>query len=245
MNKIVHFLSIVLTIVLVSCSKADYTIYLAGDSTMAEKLAEKRPETGWGMEFQAFFDEHVTIANHAKNGRSTRTFIEEGRWDSIMNLVQPGDYVFIQFGHNDQSKHKIDRYTSPEDYYSNLCRFVDETRAKEATPVLLTPVMRRRFNEQGEFYDVHGEYPDLVRKVARDKHVELLDMHRSSGQRLTNLGEEQSKALFLIADSGVWANYPAGIDDNTHFNVKGAQEMAALAVEAIKNSNLKIKRNLK
>ena len=245
MNRLIHFFAVIMLLALVACGKSPYTIYLAGDSTMAEKRVEKRPETGWGMEFQAFFNEDVTIANHAKNGRSTRTFIEEGRWDSIMNLVQPDDYVFIQFGHNDQSKHKVDRYTSPEDYYNNLCRFVDETRAKDATPVLLTPVMRRRFNEKGEFYDVHGEYPDLVRKAARDKQVELLDMHKASGQLLINLGEEQSKALFLIADSGVWQNYPAGINDNTHFNVEGAKEMARLAVKEISNSSLAIKKNLK
>lgn len=245
MNKLIQLFTVAIVLLAVSCVKSPYTIYLAGDSTMAEKLPEKRPETGWGMEFQTFFDEYVTVANHAKNGRSTRTFIEEGRWDSIMNLVQPGDYVFIQFGHNDQSKHKVDRYTPPEGYYNNLCRFVDETRAKNATPVLLTPVMRRRFNDKGEFYDVHGEYPDLVRKAAQVKGVQLLDMHAASGKLLIELGEEQSKSLFLIADSGVWQNYPAGINDNTHFNIEGAREMAGLAIEEIKNSKLKIKRNLK
>lgn len=233
-------------IVFTSCNKSkDYTIYLAGDSTMAEKKLEKYPETGWGMEFQTFFKDNVTIANHAKNGRSTRTFIQEGRWDSIVHLLQPNDYVFIQFGHNDESKKKVERYTSPDDYYKNLCRFVDDVRAKNANPVLLTPVMRRRFNEAGEFYDVHGEYPDLVRKAALDKKAPLLDMHKASQELIVNLGEEASKSLFLIADSGVWENYPNGIDDNTHFNQNGAKEMAALAVEEIKKARLEINQDLK
>lgn len=243
--RYIKFLLIVL-IVFTSCNEREgYTIYLAGDSTMAEKKPEKYPETGWGMEFPTFFKENVTIANHAKNGRSTRSFIQEGRWDSILQLLRPDDYVFIQFGHNDQSKQKVERYTSPDDYYKNLCRFVDDVRAKNANPVLLTPVMRRRFNEAGEFYDVHGEYPGLVRKAALDKKVPLLDMHKASEELIVGLGQEASKSLFLIADSGVWENYPDGIDDNTHFNQKGAKEMAALAVEEIKKARLEINRDLK
>ncbi|MCU4177268.1 rhamnogalacturonan acetylesterase [Carboxylicivirga sp. N1Y90] len=244
MKRLINFFFTVL--ILASCQQpSTYTIYLAGDSTMAEKREDKHPETGWGMELQSFFNDNVTIANHAKNGRSTRTFIEEGRWDSIMGLLHAGDYVFIQFGHNDQSKHKVDRYTSPEDFYQNLCRFVEDVNAKNATPVLLTPVMRRRFNEDGVFYDVHGEYPDLVRKAVADKKVTLLDMHKLSGDLLIQLGEEQSKSLFMIADSAVWENYPDGIDDNTHFNVKGATMIAELAVKAIKLSEIEIKEDLK
>ncbi len=230
---------------LLACQRPEYTIFLAGDSTMAEKRAEKRPETGWGMELSTLLNDNVHVANHAKNGRSTRTFISEGRWKAIVDTLQSGDYVLIQFGHNDQSKHKTERYTSPEDYYNNLCRFVDEVRKKKATPVLLTPIVRRRFDEQGRFYDVHGEYPDLVRKAATDKKVTLLDMHKASEEKLTELGEEKSKALFLIADSGVWENYPQGIDDNTHFSIYGAKVMAELAVKEINKSNLDVKRDVK
>src|ERR1041384_3953922 len=150
------------------------TIYLAGDSTMAQKLPEKRPETGWGEALQQFFDERkVRIENHAQNGRSTRTFISENRWQAIVDKLKPGDYVFIQFGHNDESKEKTDRYTSPEDFRQNLLRFVADVRAKQATPVLLTPVMRRRFDSQGVFHDTHGEYPDIVRNVAAEQKVAL------------------------------------------------------------------------
>src|SRR5438067_7727130 len=107
------------------------TIYLAGDSTMAKKLPEKRPETGWGEMLGGFFqDGSVVIDNRAQNGRSTRTFISEGRWQAIVDALQSGDYVFIQFGHNDESKEKVDRYTPPADYRTNLIRFVTEVRSK-------------------------------------------------------------------------------------------------------------------
>src|SRR5436309_8892522 len=155
-------------------SREPITVYLAGDSTMAQKLPEKRPETGWGEALQQFFDERkVRIENHAQNGRSTRTFIAENRWQTIIDKLKPGDYVFIQFGHNDESKEKADRYTPPADYRNNLIRFVSEARAKKATPVLLTPVMRRKFDNEGKLQDTHGEYPDIVRSVAAEYRVAL------------------------------------------------------------------------
>ncbi len=161
--------------------KLPLTVFLTGDSTAAKKLPEKRPETGWGEMFQQFFDENkVVIENHAMNGRSTRTFISEGRWQMVIDKLKKGDYVFIQFGHNDQSKDKVDRYTPPDDFKNNLRKFVAEVRAKNAIPVLLTPVMRRRFDKDGKFYDVHGEYPDLTRSVAKELKVQLLDLHKKT-----------------------------------------------------------------
>ena len=143
------------------------TIFLAGDSTMATKQPEKRPETGWGeMLGQHFKNGTVRIENRAMNGRSTKTFISEGRWQEIIDDLKKGDFVFVQFGHNDESKDKGERYTPPEDYKKNLVRFVEEVRAKGGNPVLLTPVMRRRFDQDGKFYDTHGEYPGIVRVVA-------------------------------------------------------------------------------
>ena len=126
-------------------AQGEITVYLAGDSTMAEKLEEKRPETGWGEKLQQFFDsDKVKISNRAKNGRSTKTFLAEGLWQDILQNLKPGDYVFIQFGHNDASKEKVDRYTPPVDYQANLVRFVREVLDCRAHPVLLTPVVRRR-----------------------------------------------------------------------------------------------------
>ena len=208
------------------------TVHLAGDSTMAPKVAEKRPETGWGEMLQARFDsQDVRIVNHARNGRSTRTFIAEGRWDGITRALRPGDYVLIQFGHNDASKEKADRYTPPADYRANLVRFVSETRAKGATPVLLTPVVRRRFDSTGVFVDSHGEYPDIVRAVAAEHGVLLFDMHGESARVLREHGPERSKQLFLQLAPGEHPNYPGGVTDNTHFSPHGAEVMAELFLD--------------
>jgi len=217
------------------------TLYLAGDSTLAHKLVTRRPETGWGEALQQHFDvDQVRVENHARNGRSTRTFIEEGRWQALVEALKPGDYVFIQFGHNDESVDKPDRYTPPADFRRNLERFVREARAKGANPVLLTPVRRRRFDPAGALVDTHGEYPALVRAVAREQRVPLIDMHEKSARALAARGVEGSRALFLQLKPGENPNYPQGIEDNTHFSPQGAEAMAALAAEGIREAGLGI-----
>jgi lysophospholipase L1-like esterase len=194
---------------------------------------------------QYFKEGTVKIENRAMNGRSTKTFISEGRWKAIVNDLRKGDYVFIQFGHNDESKEKGERYTPPEDYRKNLVRFVEEVRAKNANPVLLTPVMRRRFDKDGNFVDTHGEYPDIVRSVAKEQNVPLIDMHRKSEAVIKKYGPEDSRKLFLQLKAGENPNYPNGIEDNTHFNPFGANEMAKLAVEGIREDKLKLRKHLK
>jgi lysophospholipase L1-like esterase len=135
------------------------TLWLAGDSTMAQKQPDKRPETGWGEALQPCFDSTaVRVANRAMNGRSTRSFVAEGRWKAIVDSLKPGDYVFIQFGHNDE-KVGTANYSSPEDYRRNLVRFVDDVRSRGGHAVLFTPVVRRRF-EGARLVDTHGAYPD-------------------------------------------------------------------------------------
>src|SRR3954467_15585579 len=159
---------------------APITVWIAGDSTAAEKLPTKRPETGWGeMLGQYFRPDEVHIANRAMNGRSTRTFISEGRWKNIVDSLSAGDYVLIQFGHNDESPDKVDRYTPPADFRANLLRFITDVRERKAHPVLFTPISRRKFDSTGALVDTHGEYPDIVRAVARESGVPLVDMHRS------------------------------------------------------------------
>lgn len=230
----------------VGFGKEPVTIYLAGDSTMAKKLPEKRPETGWGEALQSFFPEDkVRVDNHAQNGRSTRSFIEEKRWQAIIEKLKAGDYVLIQFGHNDAAKNRPERYTSPEDYGKNLARFINEVREKKANPVLLTPVMRRRFDAEGNFQDSHGEYPDIVRRVAAENKVPLIDMHRKSERLIKQYGAEESKRLFLQLKPDENANYPKGIEDNTHFSPLGAELMAGLAVEGIREQKLGFARHLK
>ncbi|HEY0320546.1 MAG TPA: rhamnogalacturonan acetylesterase [Pyrinomonadaceae bacterium] len=226
--------------------KEPITIYLAGDSTMAQKLPAKRPETGWGEELQKFFKEGtVVVDNRAKNGRSTRTFIAEKLWQGIVERLKEGDYVFIEFGHNDSSKEKTDRYTPPEDYRRNLVRFITEAREKGAIPVLLTPVMRRRFDKNGDFQDSHGVYPDIVRAVAAEYKVALIDMHRKSEQVIKQYGVEESRKLFLQLKPGENSNYPKGVEDNTHFSPLGAEVMARLVVEGIREQKLGLAKYLR
>lgn len=223
-------------------SQRPVTIFLAGDSTTAAKLPEKRPETGWGEMLEVHFKPGtVKVENRAANGRSTKTFISEGRWQSIADDLTKGDYVFIQFGHNDSSKDKGERYTPPEDYRKNLVRFVEEVKAKGGQPVLLTPVMRRRFDKDGKFYDTHGEYPDIVRSVANGYKVELIDMHRLSEAVIVKYGVDGSRKLFLQLKRGENANYPDGIEDNTHFSPLGAEEVAAIVADAVRTSKIGLK----
>ena len=230
----------------VALGKAPITIYLAGDSTMAEKQPDKRPETGWGEALQKFFArDKVRIDNHAQNGRSTKSFIAEGRWQVIVAKLQKGDYVFVQFGHNDESKDKGDRYSPPAEFRQNLIRFISEVREKKAIPVLLTPVMRRRFDNNGKFFDTHGEYPDLVRAVATEHQVALIDMHRKSVEAIKLYGVEGSRKLFLQLKPGESPNYPKGVEDNTHFSPLGADIMATLAVEGIREQKLGLAKLLK
>ena len=222
------------------------TLYLAGDSTMAQKIPTRRPETGWGeMLGQYFRPEEVRVSNHAANGRSTRTFIDEGRWRGITDSLDDGDVVFIQFGHNDEASDRPDRYTPPDDYRKNLIRMVADVRAKHAMPVLLTPVRRRNFDKNGQLKDTHGEYPDIVRAIATEQDVPLIDMHKSSAEVVASFGADSSAKLFLQVEPGETPNFPEGVHDNTHFRPLGAELMARLAVDAIRSLHLPLAAHLK
>jgi lysophospholipase L1-like esterase len=238
---------ILLSVASALSQKRPITFFLAGDSTMAAKLPEKRPETGWGEMLQRYFDESkVVIENHAQNGRSTKTFISEGRWQALVDKLQKGDWVFVQFGHNDESKEKGERYTPPEDYRKNLIRFIADVTSKNANIVLLTPVMRRKFDKDGNFVDQHPpEYPNAVREVAKEENVPLIDMHRLSQAVIVKYGVEGSRALFLQLRPDENSNYPNGIEDNTHFRPAGAAEMANIAVEGMRENKLKLIKYLK
>ena len=206
---------------------------------MADKLSTSRPETGWGERLKQFFrEDRVRVANSARNGRSTKTFISEGLWDALLAEVKAGDYVFIEFGHNDESKEKGERYTPPEDFKRNLTRFVAEVSARKATPVLMTPLMRRRFDATNAVQDTHGEYPDLVRSVAVDTGAPLIDMHRASARVLGEYGPEKSRQLFVQLKPGESPNYPHGVEDNTHSSPIGASLNAKLAAEGIRELKL-------
>lgn len=234
-------------------TKRPVHIFMAGDSTMALKplyknvwdsiagdsIAESFPERGWGQLLPEFFNKDVVIEDYAQNGRSSRTFIEQGWWKKIINNVQKGDYVVIQFGHNDSAEDKPDRYTPLKQYVENLSRFVDEVKAKGANPIICTSVVRRRFDSKGAFQDSHGEYVDLARQVAKDKNVLMIDMYEKSKELLIGLGENQSAPLFMHIAAGENRIFPEGKIDNTHFKENGARIMASLFVEGLKEKNVK------
>jgi lysophospholipase L1-like esterase len=228
-------------LVFFSCNtEENITIYMIGNSTMSDKPSpDTNPERGWGQMLPLFFNEQVIIRNFAVNGRSTKSFIHEGRWDEVASKLKPGNYVFIQFGHNDQKVADSARYTNPyTGYRRNLIKFVNETREKGAIPVLFSSIVRRKFNEHGVLEDTHGVYPFIMRDVADELDITFIDLQLKSEDLVLSLGEEGSKELYLWVEPGRYEMYPDGKQDNTHFTEKGATEMARLAVEGLKETDL-------
>lgn len=209
-------------------------VFMIGDSTMADKDPKAEPERGWGQALQSFFNDTVKVSNHAVNGRSSKSFIEEGRWQVVLNSLQSGDYAIIQFGHNDQKPDSA-RHTDPQTTYrSNLEKCVSETLAKRAFPILCTSIVRRKFDKGGILIDTHGEYPEAVRKAAEQMQVPLLDLQFRTMKLVSELGPEKSKSLFLYASPGQYKNRPEGVQDDTHLNPEGAAAVARMAVEEMR-----------
>ena len=213
--------------------KKKITIWMCGDSTMSIKEKKAYPETGWGMPFVYFWDSTVTIENLAKNGRSTSSFRNEGLWQIVLDKATEGDYVFIQFGHNDEVSTKK-TYTTETEFKNNLKQYVSETRSKKATPILLTPMARRKFDAAGKIEGTHDVYSQIVRDVAKEEKVLLFDMDKITQQLYQQFGVENSKLLFMQLKPNEHPNYPEGRDDNTHFNELGARLIAQLVLEEIK-----------
>ncbi|MFA9389881.1 MAG: rhamnogalacturonan acetylesterase [Prolixibacteraceae bacterium] len=214
-----------------SCAQEkETTIFLVGDSTMADKpYVAGNPEKGWGQIFPIYFNAGIRVDNHALNGRSSRSFRDEGRWAVVLDKMVSGDYVLIEFGHNDQKIKDSTRYSDPDTAYrQNLIRYVEEVSQKGGIPVLATPIVRRRFDENGVFYDTHGIYPEVVREVAAFKNVPLLDLHLLSQELLISYGEEASKKLFLHINSGEYESLPNGREDDTHLSAVGASRICDL-----------------
>jgi lysophospholipase L1-like esterase len=248
MNKKIILISVLSLILLPYFLSATdrITVHTIGDSTMADKDTIGNPERGWAMALPAFFDTAgVIIENYAVNGRSTKSFIDERRWETVVNKLQDGDYVFIQFGHNDEKKDKPSVYADPHGAYrNNLIRFINETRAKNAYPVLMTPIVRRHFDENGLMEDTHGEYPGVVRRLAKELNVPFIDMEAKSRKLIQDLGDKESQKLFVWFDENVYPKFPAGKKDNTHLNGTGAHRMAQLAVDGIRELKLSLEKHL-
>lgn len=215
------------------------TLYLAGDSTLSQKDVKAFPETGWGMPFTAFFDSTVTVKNIAKNGRSTKTFITEGLWKSITDHLNADDYVLIQFGHNDEVSTKAS-YTPEADFRANLLLFIKDTRAKKANPILITPVARRKFNAAGKIEETHAVYAAIVREVAEQQGVPLIDLDKESQLLIQQFGPQDSKMLFNYLQPGENPNYPEGKTDDTHFSELGARKIAEIVLAQLKSLKLEL-----
>lgn len=217
-------------------NEEEITFFLVGDSTMADKsYGVSNPEKGWGQVFPLYFKEGIRFENHAMNGRSTKSFRAEGRWDVVMERLKEGDYVIIEFGHNDQKINSADRYAFADSTYrDNLIRFVNEVREKGGKAVLATPISRRSFDENGVLTDTHGRYSEVVREVAAEMEVPLFDLHKKTVELLEQWGVEKSKELFLHFKPGEYEKFPKGVEDNTHLSPTGAFKVSDLAIEELK-----------
>ena len=232
---------------LLCLSASAQTIHLMGDSTCADKdLSNGNLERGWGMQFANFLDDSIKVINFAVNGRSTKSFITLGHWDKVKAAIKPGDYVFIQFGHNDEKETDPVRYAPAWGLYQdNLRMYCRTVREMGATPVLLTPLLRRLFVDGEPDMTNHGDYPAAMRQVAAEMGVELLDITEISAEWLRSLVDEASRPYFMWIPKGVYAFCPEGKEDNTHTKANGARAVAGLVCDAIRQSSLdELKRHL-
>ena len=255
-------LSVIAALVLVFSAAVEdktTTIFIIGDSTAAKKdLSTGSPERGWGMALQCYFDSaYIRVDNHAVNGRSSKSFIDEGRWDKVLSAMKPGDYVIIQFGHNDE-KPAVERHTDPGSTFDyNLAKFVRETRERGGIPILMNPVVRRNFaqkplkNDDDEklrnttfadgsklvegdsLIDTHGLYKVAPRDVARRMNCHFIDANQITHDLEQSLGVEGSKKLHMWYKPGEEPSLPQGRQDNTHYNIYGAHVVAKLLAGAL------------
>jgi pectinesterase len=232
-RNITLVLATLISLIAVHAPASATDIFIAGDSTASIYGPESHPRTGWGQVLGDFYTANINVIDLAQSGRSSKSFIDEGFFAGLERQIGPGDLLLVQFGHNDEKIHSPERYTAPEtDFKEYLGKYIDMAREKGATPVLLTPVVRRKF-DNGKLVPTHGKYPDAVRELAEKTETAIIDMTRLSGQYVAGLGEEQSKAVYLHMKG------PQGrVEDNTHFSETGAYAMAALVVEGL--SHLKL-----
>lgn len=263
-NKITLLLGLLFVLTAFTPAKRNITIFTIGDSTMANKKLEGgNPERGWGQMLSRYFTDDITIDNHAVNGRSSKSFIDEGRWDAVLSKIQKGDYVFIQFGHNDE-KDDPNRHTDPGTTFdANLKKFVEDTRAKGGIPVLFNSIVRRNFGkadgnavanaikqddirngidpkapkdsieEGATLIDTHGAYLISPKNVAKELNVTFIDLNSLTHKLVEGMGPQKSKELYLWVEPKTVPALPNGREDNTHLNVHGASVIAEMAVKAV------------
>ena len=220
----IYLIALASILVPVHANEPAHRVFIAADSTAASYGPERAPQAGWGQMLQGWLDESQwQVRNHAVGGRSTRSFIDEGRLEAIEKELQAGDVLLIQFGHNDAKQEDPSRYTDPDgDYATLLARYIAAARAKGATPVLITPVARLLY-DFGALLDTHGRYTQAMKRVAREQDVPLIDLNTSSMAWIRALGEQGAKPYFMFVPE-------QGKADGTHFNIAGATAVACLVM---------------
>ena len=231
------------------------TVYGIGDSTMAwydiaeiskQQGGDNYPLRGWGMYFGDHFKRRAVFLDKAISGRSSKSFRGEGHWAKVLDSLKRGDYVLIQFGHNDQKKEDSLRYTEPRlEFGRSLSQYIRETRAKGANPILATSIARRTFDDAGKLTDTHTAYTLTVLRIAKEEGVPLLDLNERTMKLIDSVGIEASKAIFLHIPPGKFKKLPDGLTDNTHLNEFGGKTVAALAADELRKSKSPLKRYLK
>ena len=217
------------------------TVFLCGDSTVVDQDVE--PWASWGQMFPWFFDTGVAIANYGESGERADTFMGAGRLRKILTQLKPGDYVFVEFGHNDMKL----KGPGKGGYYffaTQLKTFIDEIRAAGGIPVMVSPTHRRNFDTEGHIVESHEDYPEAMEWVARREGVTFLDLHTMSGIFYEAMGPEDSKKAFVHYKAGSFEGMPADVADNTHFNTYGAYELAKCVVTAIQQSGLPLAKHV-
>ena len=206
------------------------TIFWAGDSTVRDNDRSTWPQAGLGQGFRPLLRSGVILDNRAENGRSTKSFLAEGRLEAIREEIAEGDFLFIQFGHNDEKREDPSRFTEPRgEFQTNLALFVAAAREKGARPVLITPLCRRHFGPGGKLLqDIHGDYPAAMRELADRMAVPCPDLYRASRERIQEEGPEGSRRFFMNLEPGEYPLYPRGLEDNTHLRLEGAAVFAEL-----------------
>ena len=248
------WLLVCLSLVAFTPTHKKITIFSIGDSTMADYDIEKwsrdnggtnYPLRGWMMMMPQFVKNDVVVQNAAISGISSKSFRDEGAWQKVIDHVKPGDYVFIQFGHNDEKPDSANHTDARTTFRQNLINYVTETRAKRGNPVLFTSLVRRKFDNNGKLVDTHGDYVTVVRELAKEINVPLVDLNKMMGDLVQNLGPEESKKLYLYIPAGLFSKLPEGKKDDTHLCVYGATKIAELAVNEIKRLQLPLAKHLK
>jgi lysophospholipase L1-like esterase len=227
----------------ISIRKIDHipTVYLAGDSTVVDQ--DKEPWAAWGQVLPRFFDSHVVISNQAESGETIRSFVTEKRFDKIASTIQAGDYLFIQFAHNDQKPGK-GLVTIP-DYRDFLKKYIKLARDNKATPVLVTSMNRRNFDSNGKIVQTLGDYPAAMREAAKEENVALIDLNAMSKTLFEALGPQGTLKAFVHYPANTFPDQPEELKDDTHFTDYGADELAQCVVKGIKDAHLPLAKSFR